>query len=114
MLLADEQRRETRFKLIDSVAVFDGETHRLDNWSRGGACILGYVGPRRLGERFPIALEVSTSKGRIRLVGDASLAWRDGRRAGLQWDLSDGAAELEMILALFLGDRRSDAETSAA
>jgi len=92
-----------RFKLTHSMAVFDDRSFQLANWSRGGAKVRDYDGHRQKGERFPIALEVSSDRGRIRLVGEATVAWREGNMLGVSWILGDSAEEMDLLLSVFLG-----------
>ena len=99
----ENKRRATRQKLTESMAVFDDMSYRLDNWSRGGAKIRDYSGRRNTGDVFPIALEVSTEKGRLRLVGEGTVVWKDEKELGLTWVLSDALEELGPILNVFLG-----------
>ena len=94
-------RGAPRFGLGRSTAVFDDQSYRLDNWSKGGARITGYTGPRQPGESFSIALEVSTAGGQLRLVGHAEVARRKDDELGLTWKLKDDAEELDMLLSLF-------------
>lgn len=98
----NDNRDKTRFKLTNSMAIFDDQTYRLDNWSRGGARIREYEGARQAGESFPIALEVTTDQGRIRLVGEGTVAWREDGVLGLQWTLDEGADDLDVLLGVFL------------
>ena len=99
----ENKRRAPRQKLTESRAVFDDMSYRLDNWSRGGAKIRDYAGDRKTGDVFPIALEVSTEKGRLRLVGEGAVVWKDDKELGFTWTLSDAVDELGPILNVFLG-----------
>ena len=99
----ENKRRAPRQKLTESRAVFDDMSYRLDNWSRGGAKIRDYAGDRKSGDVFPIALEVSTGKGRLRLVGEGTVVWKDDKELGLTWTLGDAVEELGPILNMFLG-----------
>lgn len=101
-MTSEENRDKTRHRLTNSLAIFDDGTYRLDNWSRGGARVRDYDGQRQAGESFPIALEVATDKGHIRLVGEGTVAWREDAMLGLQWTLDEGAEDLDVLLGVFL------------
>jgi hypothetical protein len=108
----ENKRRAPRQKLTKSMAAFDDKSYRLDNWSQGGAKIRGYQGARERGDMFPIALEVSTDKGRLRLVGEATVVWKEDDALGLTWALTDAIDELGPILSLFLGSAETEPSAS--
>lgn len=81
---SEERRVAPRVEAVGSVRI-DSRSYALENWSTSGVLITGHDGHLAKGQKFKLAVEVSTDRGLIAFNAEAVVTRLAGNKLAAQF-----------------------------
>jgi hypothetical protein len=112
-LLAGDRRGSLRLQGVKGTLGIEGSFNPIQDLSRTGVCITGYVGILRPGDAFSFELALEEAPLSLRLSGPGLVAWRRGAALGCSFDLlgQDQQSRLEDFLDGVIAQRLEQVDT---